>query len=253
MPRTALALAMLASLTFATPAVAGETIVLLGDSYCPYTCEPGPLPGYTIEIATKVFAAKGITVEYKMVDWQGAIADARAGKVAGLAGGIKTDAPDLVYPDMEVGISKSFFVVRRGDAWRWSGPASLAGRRLALVASYTYAPEIEAFAKANAALVTRAEGTDPFAANARALLTQKTDALFEDGAVVAFNAMRMKIGELIERIPGPGEADKLYVSFSPKHPKAKELAKIFSEGVAALRKSGELATILKRYGVTDWR
>ena len=45
----------------------------------------------------------------------------------------------------------------------------------------------------------------------------------------------------------------LYIAFSPQLPKAKEYARILSEGMNELRASGELQAILSQYGLTDWR
>jgi polar amino acid transport system substrate-binding protein len=49
-----------------------------------------------------------------------------------------------------------------------------------------------------------------------------------------------------------GKADPIYVAFSPAKPESKELAKTLSDGIRALRKSGDLAKILAKYGVADW-
>jgi polar amino acid transport system substrate-binding protein len=48
-------------------------------------------------------------------------------------------------------------------------------------------------------------------------------------------------------------ADPLYVAFSPKSPMSREHARVLDEGIAAMRASGELAALLKRYGLQDWR
>jgi len=49
---------------------------------------------------------------------------------------------------------------------------------------------------------------------------------------------------------GEDDATKL---LSPKHPQAKRLAELIDEGIARLRKSGELKTVMGRYGLTDWQ
>jgi ABC-type amino acid transport substrate-binding protein len=46
-----------------------------------------------------------------------------------------------------------------------------------------------------------------------------------------------------------GEA--IYMAFS-KNEIGKRYADIFDEGLARLRKSGEFATLLKKYGLSDW-
>jgi polar amino acid transport system substrate-binding protein len=45
----------------------------------------------------------------------------------------------------------------------------------------------------------------------------------------------------------------VYIAFSPGNPKSQEYAQILSKGIQQLRASGELATILKKYGMSDWK
>jgi ABC-type amino acid transport substrate-binding protein len=41
------------------------------------------------------------------------------------------------------------------------------------------------------------------------------------------------------------------IRFSPKKPNAPQYAKLLDRGLAAMRKSGELASILAKYDMTD--
>jgi len=45
----------------------------------------------------------------------------------------------------------------------------------------------------------------------------------------------------------------VHIVFSRVDPKAKGYAKILGEGTRALRASGQLKTILDKYGIDDWR
>ena len=47
-------------------------------------------------------------------------------------------------------------------------------------------------------------------------------------------------------------ADALFLAFSPQQPGGAKLAQLLDEGMQRMRKSGELARILQRYGVQDW-
>jgi len=44
----------------------------------------------------------------------------------------------------------------------------------------------------------------------------------------------------------------VYPSFSNNNPKAQEYADMMTDGIRELRKTGQLATILAAYGLTDW-
>jgi polar amino acid transport system substrate-binding protein len=48
------------------------------------------------------------------------------------------------------------------------------------------------------------------------------------------------------------EPEELYIACTPADPRGKRYADMFSVGIANLRKSGELATILDKYNLSDW-
>jgi polar amino acid transport system substrate-binding protein len=43
------------------------------------------------------------------------------------------------------------------------------------------------------------------------------------------------------------------VAFAPGVARSRDYARILDEGIAAMRASGELAKLLQRYGLKDWR
>jgi polar amino acid transport system substrate-binding protein len=46
--------------------------------------------------------------------------------------------------------------------------------------------------------------------------------------------------------------EDVYIACTPARPEGETYAAMFSEGLLALRKSGELSRILERYGLRDW-
>jgi polar amino acid transport system substrate-binding protein len=246
-------LALAALLAAAGTARAGEAITIVADSYCPFNCEPGSAsPGYVVELAEKIFAAKGIAVKYEVVSWDDAVAAARKGQYAAIIGAYKQDAPDFIFPAATIARAGSVYIVRKGDPWRFTGTASLAGRKFGLIKDYSYG-ELDAWFKAHPEATVRVEGADPLDLNLKNLLTKKVDVVIEEASVFQFKAGQRKLGDLVERVGEAEPAKDMYLAFSPAAAKSKEYAKLFSDGLEALRKSGELAAILKKYGVKDWK
>ena len=54
------------------------------------------------------------------------------------------------------------------------------------------------------------------------------------------------------RLAGCERPTSLYIAFSPKREDHGRLAEAMNVGVRTMRKNGRLATILARYGLTDW-
>jgi len=245
----ALVAAALASL-----ASAAEPLTVVADEYCPYNCVPGSAaPGYGIELLTKVFAAKGIAVEYRAMKWDDALKAARAGEASAVIGALKADAPDFVFPAQEIGLSRNGFIVRKDDGWRYAGPKSLDGRRLGVIEGYAYGAEVEGWIKAHPASVVRSGGADPLLLQVGNLLQGTVDVVVEDASVLAYVGMKDRLWSRVAPAGMAGSADPLYVAFAPGAPHSKEYARVLAEGIAAMRASGELAALLKRYGLKDWR
>ena len=54
-------------------------------------------------------------------------------------------------------------------------------------------------------------------------------------------------------LAGCQKQTKIYAAFSPKLKNAQYLVKEFDEGMETLRQNGQLAKILAKYGLTDWK
>jgi len=47
--------------------------------------------------------------------------------------------------------------------------------------------------------------------------------------------------------------DYIYIAFSPKRADSQRYARMLSEGVVPLRRTGRLAVTLSKYGFKDWK
>lgn len=236
--------------------VQAATITIAADQWCPYNCEPGSAtPGFMIEIAQKVLGEAGHTIEYSNLPWSRAIDEARKGKYTAIVGAAKDDAEDFVFPGNALGISKTVFAIRKGDPWKYSGIASLAGVSVGTIQDYSYSEEFDAYVAANAkdsAKIQVATGEDALSTNIKKLEAKRIGAFVEDNAVLQYELKQAGKAGAFDVAGDLGDAE-LFIAFSPALPESKEYARLLGEGVAKLRASGELATILAKYGVSDWQ
>jgi polar amino acid transport system substrate-binding protein len=236
---------------------AADTISIRADEWCPYNCKPGdPHPGFMIEVATKIFAAKGHKVDYQTLSWARAIQETREGKVNAVVGGLKSDTPDFVFPENQLGISQDGFIVKKGSTWRWSGIESLNGITLGGVNDYAYGEPVGSYMTTNMknlAKVSLISGEDCLKRNLGMMIKGRLGVVID--AVWVIDFFLSKHPNLAKDVVRAGELkpNPVYIAFSPKNPKSKDYAKILSDGVVALRKTGELKTILGFYGLTDWK
>lgn len=250
---------LLVLMGLAACASAGEPVIRLrADSWAPYNGDgASDRPGYAIEIAKAVFGKAGYTVDYTCEgwSWSRAIEECRRGAVEGIVCATRREIPDFIFPSESVGLDHNVFYVRKGSAWRYAGPDSLATVCLGAISDYGYGETVAVYVdahKADEARIQLVEGEDALALNAGKLLEGRIDVLVENAAVFAAYVADANLADKFEAAGETPEREDLYIAFSPAHPDSATYADILTKGIAELRASGELARILARYGVADW-
>lgn len=247
LPITVTALALLSA------PVSAQTVLLESDIWCPHTCAADTaMPGYMIEVAQAIFEPYGLKVRYRVAPWPRAVANATKGETDGAVGATKDDAGSLLLPAQPQGMTGNAFLVRQESTWRWTGLASLAGKRVGVTKDYSYGPEMDAWLAANPTQVEAVGGENPTENNLRKLAAGRLDVVVEDAAVARYNLSQMKMDGAI-RIGHQDKALPIYVAFTPSDPKGAKYARLLADGMDELRKSGRLGAILAKYGLTDWQ
>ncbi|EGB14193.1 extracellular solute-binding protein family 3 [Pseudodesulfovibrio mercurii] len=233
-----------------------ESIIAASDEWCPFNCVPGALrEGYVVDILRAVFEPAGIAVDYRLMGWERAVEEGRRGHVSVVIGAADDEAEGFVFPEEEIGLDHFDFYVRAGDPWRYRGPESLLGRHLGIPAGYSLAPDMAAYLKAHkdGMDIYRTAREKPAEHNLRLLVEGRLDVIADDGQVIRYLIHTRHLGDAVEYAGNDGAPVKLYIAFSPADPRSARHAALFDKGMRALRKSGRLKALLKRYGLADWR
>ena len=221
-------------------------ITLVADTWCPYNCEPdSELPGFMIEAATLILGAAGHEVKYTLLnDWEQAVADVIAGKYVGIVGADPTDDQGFIFPEEDMGVSQNRIYVRKGDPWRYSGPASLEGTKVVVLNGYTYGDDVDEWLSAHALYVDTLEQA------VEALLSSKADILFENEYVMSMFTLLNSIQDSFE-VAGMMESGPVFVAFSAAIPESKEYADLLTKGLKAMKADGSWKALLEKYGVEE--
>ncbi len=237
--------------------VYADTIIIASDNWCPINCEAGSdQEGFMVDIAKKVFTKASHTVEYRNIPWNRTLQWVRAGKIHGAIGPYIEDCPDFIFPKNELAMIGFGIFVKKENIWTYSGVSSLERISIGVIADYSYGNEIDTYIKKNKKNSERIKvmhGETPLKNNIRMLLAGRFDAVVATGSVFWYTAHRLKVSDQLKSAGVVTKPEKAYIAFSPALPTSKEYAKILSNGVAELRKSGELEKILNKYGLTDWK
>lgn len=235
-----------------------DTITMQADEWCPFDCggTTGTFgPGYGVEVAQVIFAKAGHKVEFTLAPWNRSLEDCLHGLVTSVIGAAPVDSPELIFPTEPIGVWDTTFVVRKGDPWRYQGIDSLARVKLGGILGYIYMEPVAAYVDAHRDDRSRVDlvgGRNPTDANLRKLLAGRIDTAMEARAVLDYKLKSLGLSGSVD-FAGGTPSGPIYIAFSPKHPKAREYARLLDEGIARMRASGELKAILDRYGVSDWK
>lgn len=251
--KTSLALSLLAVLAIHASA---DTITLRADEWCPYNCDPkSDKPGYMIEIAKAVFEKAGHKVDYQTLPWTRTLREVENGVFDGAVGAARGDAENFVFSESNLGLASSTFFVQKDDTWNYEGIASLEKINLGVIRGYSYGDELDSYIEANKDKPTKvqvASGDNALQTNFKKLSVKRMDAVVENANVADFKLKEMGM-EGKFRKAGKLEPDEVYIAFSPAKETSKTYAKLLDDGIEELRKSGELAKILDKYGLKDWK
>lgn len=240
------------------PNALADKIVLAADNWCPFNCEPkSEKPGYMVEVAQKVFSKAGHTLEYQIVPWERAVKDARNGKYTGVIGAYVDDAPDFIFPENELSINVDSFFVLKENSWLYKDISSLSGISLGVIKGYAYGnDELNNYIKKNGndtKKIQLSHGDSAQEMNIKKLAHSRMDAVVETPSVFWYTASQLKMQDKFKNAGNISKPKKSFIAFSPANPKSKEYARILSNGIDNLRKTGELKLILKKYGLDDWK
>jgi polar amino acid transport system substrate-binding protein len=228
-------------------------ISLCADAWCPYNCVPGSSrPGMAVEIAQDIFGAAGDQVVYQELNWARCVEDARSGRFTGIIGAIPSDAPDFTFPKVPIGHSGDAYAVRKGDDFKFDGAASLNGRVLGVIRSYSFSGPIGAYIAAHATdgKVEFVSGDAALLKNLDKLVAGRVDVVLDDRNVMLHSIKELGWMDRLHVVDGLNDTP-VYIAFSPKAPDPVKLAAILDAGILRLRASGQLAQILARYDLKD--
>ena len=145
------------------------------------------------------------------------------------------------------------FFVRADNPWRYTGVKSfeLLGK-VGVMQGYDYAELNESIGR-NPSRVETVSGSNNARRTIHKLLAGRVDAIIHDANVTAFELKHQnQVGALVAA-GSLRNFQNVYVAVSPKVPDARHYAEMMSRGTEELRESGELARILERYGLKDWK
>lgn len=227
-----------------------ETVRIRADSWMPMNGAPaGAKPGYVVEILQAICKDNDLTLDYQLLPWEESLAAARDGTIEGVIGAGAKEAEALILPAEAIGTARVSLWLLKDKFWMYRGIDSLGKLRLGVNPGYSYWDALDAYIKDHQPpQVIPFAGDAPLADLIRKLHDGEIDVFPETEAVFVWNVRELGFSPDAFRAEYTHSGDPIFVAFTAG-PKGQRYAKLFDAGMARLRKSGELARILERYGV----
>jgi polar amino acid transport system substrate-binding protein len=246
---------LLAAPATAVPRPPVETLLVVADEWCPYTCSRSARQqGYLVDMVRAAFEPLGYRIDYRVMPWPRALKETQEGRAAIALGATPRNVRNLVMPELPVGRDESSFAVRADSAWRYRDLDDLSQVTLGVTADYPYFPEVDDWIAQNRNdpnLIDVATGEAPLETSLRKLEAGRIDVFIENRNVLLYTATQ-RPNEPKFRLEGRVPGDNIVIGFSPFNARHAALAGVFDTRMREMRKSGELAGILSRYGLEDW-
>jgi polar amino acid transport system substrate-binding protein len=228
-----------------------ETVVIRADSWMPMNGDPGAAkPGYVVEILKAICKDSGLTLDYQLMPWEESLEAVKAGKIDGVIGASAKEAAGLVVPTECIGTARVSLWLAKDKLWRYRDVDSLAKVKLGVNSGYSYWDAFDEYTRDHPGpQIVEFSGDNPLADMIKKLKAGELDVVPETEAVFLWNVRELGFSTDDFRAEYTHTGDPVFVAFAAGA-KGERLAKLLDAGMAKLRKSGELARILERYGVT---
>lgn len=234
---------------------AADTLRFTTIDYCPFSCDPekeNGQEGFMTDILRSALEEAGHTVEITMLPYVRAVNAVVSGDYDGIVVIGQENAPDLIYPDVSIGVQRVAFFTKQGSSWQYSGVDSLAEIVVAIVKGYDYIDtELNRYFSDNmeSDRVVVLHGTSTIERGLKMLQTGRIDSYFEGEYSILYALKKLGLNEDIAIAGYSSEEFTDITGFSTHNPRSEEYARLLSNKIRTLRESGKYRKLLRSYGI----
>ncbi len=235
--------------------VCAETLKIAAIDWCPQLCSNNQDAGYVTDTVNQIFKDSPYELDITTYPWSRAIHLVRHGEAHALLSPARAEAPDLLYPENEIGIQRMCFFTKADSQWSYSGIESLNGMRIG-IAYDTSIEELNSYVKANKRQFVFSPYNETYIGRSLKML----DYGRFDTFLFTYNStvyeMKMNGAADNYRSAGCVSTAKIFMAFSPHKSKKNlvhRLMSYFDEKMTGLKNSGLIEQIMNRYVLEDWQ
>ena len=237
-------IAFAASFCFSSANVLGaeiNSINVATESWDKYTNQDGS--GLFTDITRAIYEPQGIEVIVEFVPYKRALNLLERRKADAMYGTYSAEVeakPYLITPTNPIDKEQTLAIFKRSKVTLWQGQNSLINRELAWVRGYDYDTNLGIQVKKVSEVVDSQQGLSMLQADRFDFFLDHSGALIDTINRIDFDVSDYRMEPVIE--------EDLHMAFANTE-RGQELARIFDQGIAELKRSGDLKTIFERYQI----
>lgn len=232
-----------------------KTLVLAGDYWCPYNCNPdSDLPGYMVELIRRALYIYRIDIEYRLMSWGKAIEEVEAGRIDGIIWVSDVKGRKMLSTKLPLKYSTTSAFTRADTKWVYDGLNSLRGKKLGIIVDYLTDEAISNYVgihyPINPGIFVVEDGENAVIESIANLIDGDSDVYIEDQRVVEQYITENGLEPYIKNAGRVGKAKMpVYIAFSSKLPLVEKYIKYLEEGLASLKATGEYDDLRAKYNM----
>lgn len=223
-------------------------------NWCPQICPRGEAPGYIIDIVREVFENTNFSLNYQTMSYPIARGRTKRGDIDALLAPAKIEAPSLIYPNEPIGYQRVCFYTPSDSRWIFDGEDSLQNLTIGIAIDMSLEEIHDYIQTHEQQFVFQAESKRYIQESLRMLEIGRLDTfVFNENSVLFY--MRKQGWNRRIRNAGCVSSAPVYMAFTPVAKDTEKLSQaihLIDTRVRRMRKNGEIAKIMARYGLPDW-
>jgi len=228
------------------------TITIAAIDWCPQICYNDTHRGYVVDLVEEAFKGTRYQLDIQIYPWSRAIKLVSNGKVEALLSPAKAEAPQLVFPQMEVGKQQMCFFTAKNSGWVYSNTESLKDKSIG-IATDTSIEELNEYVKLNPDQFQYQPYHERYITqNARKLDKKRMDTFLFTKNSTVYELNKYNIWNKY-RIAGCVSPTKIYMAFAPVKSTDKDImtmVNVFDKQMKKLNKTSYISQLMNKYGLS---
>lgn len=227
------------------PTASASVITAAQSPWPPFINDDDANPGLVVEIVTAAYQTQGYELQFNVLPWLRALKSAKTTRIDVIPAlwYTRKRSKHYLYSDAYL-VNEITFVKRASDPFKYSGVSSLDGKKVGVIGAYHY--DSVFLSAQNVEKIT----ADRLMVNLKRLISGHIDLAVSDRIVASHTIKQSSLPASHFAFSDTSlSTTPLYLAISVHHPNAQRYVDAFNQGLAEIKRNGQLRRIEVKYGI----